>query len=67
MFNILYIKKIYYIYKTKQSKTKNMGAIKEIMVELQNQYGYDLEYLPEDFDWDAHFKSKSEEPNSEND
>lgn len=44
-----------------------MGAIKEIMVELQNQYGYDLEYLPEDFDWDAHFKSKSDELDKEND
>ena len=38
-----------------------MGAIKEIMSELQNKYGYDLEYLPEDFDWDAYFKSKSVE------
>ena len=44
-----------------------MGAIKEIMSELQDQYGYDLEYLPEDFDWDAHFESKSNELNQEND
>ena len=37
-----------------------MGAIKEIMTELQNQYGYDLELLPEDFDWDEYFKLKSD-------
>jgi hypothetical protein len=38
-----------------------MGKIKELLIDLQNEYGQDLENLPEGFDFDAYLEEKSNE------
>ena len=38
-----------------------MGSIKDLIIELQNEYGYELEKLPEDFSMEEYLKEKSEE------
>ena len=36
-----------------------MGRIKDLVIELQNEYGYDLENLPEGFSMDDYLQMKS--------
>jgi len=38
-----------------------MGRIKDLVIDLQNEYGYNLEYLPEGFDMDLYLKENSTE------
>ena len=38
-----------------------MGRIKDLVIELQNEYGYDLENLPEGFSMDEYLETKSNE------
>jgi len=38
-----------------------MGRIKDLVIELQNEYGLDLENLPEGFSMEEYLKIKSEE------
>jgi hypothetical protein len=38
-----------------------MGRIKDLVIELQNEYGYDLENLPEGFSMDEYLEMKSQE------
>lgn len=38
-----------------------MGRIKDLVIELQNEYGYDLENLPEDFSMDEYLEQKANE------
>lgn len=38
-----------------------MGRIKDLVIELQNEYGYDLENLPEGFSMDEYLEMKSKE------
>jgi hypothetical protein len=39
-----------------------MGRIKDLVIELQNEYGYDLEFLPEEFSIQEYLEMKSKEP-----
>jgi hypothetical protein len=39
-----------------------MGRIKDLVIELQNEYGYDLEFLPEEFSMQEYLEMKSKEP-----
>lgn len=43
-----------------------MGAIKKIFVELQNEYGTNLEFLPEDFDMQKYMQEKNNEKSKKN-
>ncbi len=36
-----------------------MGKIKELLIDLQNEYGKELEDLPEGFDFDAYLSEKA--------
>ena len=38
-----------------------MGRIKDLVIELQNEYGFDLENLPENFSVDEYLEMKSRE------
>lgn len=38
-----------------------MGRIKELVIDLQNEYGYDLENLPEGFSMDDYLEMKARE------
>ena len=38
-----------------------MGRIKDLIIELQNEYGYELENLPEGFSMDEYLEMKSRE------
>lgn len=38
-----------------------MGRVKDLFIELQNEYGYDLEDLPEGFDAEKYLKEKAQE------
>lgn len=38
-----------------------MGRIKDLVIELQNEYGFDLENLPEGFSVDDYLEMKSKE------
>lgn len=38
--------------------------MKEIFIELQNEYGQDLEYTPVDFSMEAYLKQKAQENQS---
>jgi hypothetical protein len=38
-----------------------MGRIKDLVIELQNEYGFDLENLPEGFSVDDYLEMKSRE------
>ena len=38
-----------------------MGRIKDLVIELQNEYGYDLENLPEDFSMAEYLEIKANE------
>ena len=38
-----------------------MGRMKEIFIELQNEYGQDLEFAPVDFSMEDYLKKKAQE------
>lgn len=38
-----------------------MGRIKDLVIELQNEFGFDLENLPEGFSMDSYLKEKANE------
>ena len=38
-----------------------MGRIKDLVIDLQNEYGHDLENLPEGFSMDEYLEMKSKE------
>ena len=38
-----------------------MGRIKDLVIELQNEYGFDLENMPNGFDMDEYLEMKSKE------
>ena len=38
-----------------------MGRIKDLVIELQNEFGFDMEFLPEDFNMDEYLSKKSKE------
>lgn len=42
-----------------------MGRIKDLVIDLQNEYGYDLENLPEGFSMDEYLEMKSKEVNEQ--
>ena len=42
---------------------KNLWARKSI-IDLQNEYGYNMEFLPENFDMDSYLKEKANEISS---
>jgi len=42
-----------------------MGRIKDLVIELQNEYGYELENLPEGFSMDDYLEMKSKEVNEQ--
>lgn len=44
-----------------------MGRIKEIFIELQNQYGQNLEDAPVDFSMDDYLKMKADEFDNKSD
>lgn len=45
-----------------------MGRMKEVYIELQNQYGEDLENAPKDFSMENHLKELAEsEENTDED
>ena len=44
---------------------KEMGRVKDLFIELQNEYGYELEYLPEGFDTEKYMKEKAQEQEEE--
>jgi hypothetical protein len=44
-----------------------MGKIKELMIDLQNEYGKDLEDMPNGFDFEAYLEMRANEPSSGDD
>lgn len=40
-----------------------MGRIKDLVIELQNEFGFDMEFLPEDFNMDEYLAKRSQEIN----
>jgi|LakMenEpi03Aug12_release.lakeMendotaPanAssembly.Ray.scaffolds.fasta_scaffold4164636_1 hypothetical protein len=42
-------------------KRKEMGRIKDLVIELQNEYGFELENMPEDFSMDDYLNMRAEE------
>lgn len=38
-----------------------MGRIKDLVIELQNEFGYNMEFLPEDFNMDEYLAKKTQE------
>ena len=38
-----------------------MARIKDLVIELQNEFGFDMEFLPEDFNMDEYLSKKSKE------
>jgi hypothetical protein len=38
-----------------------MGRIKDLVIELQNEFGYNMEDMPEDFNMDEYLASKANE------
>jgi len=38
-----------------------MGRIKDLVIELQNEYGFELENMPEDFSMDDYLNMRAEE------
>ena len=38
-----------------------MARIKDLIIELQNEFGFDMEFLPEDFNMDEYLAKKAEE------
>ena len=38
-----------------------MGRIKDLVIELQNEFGFDMEFLPEDFNMDEFLAKRSKE------
>ena len=38
-----------------------MARIKDLIIELQNEFGFDMEFLPEDFNMDEYLEKKSKE------
>ena len=38
-----------------------MGRVKDLVIELQNEFGFDMEFLPEDFNMDEYLAKKSKE------
>ena len=43
-----------------------MGRIKDLVIELQNEYGVELENIPEDFSMEDYLKLKAGEIESQN-
>ena len=42
-------------------KLKVMGRIKDLVIELQNEFGYNMEEMPHDFNMDEYLEKKSSE------
>ena len=40
---------------------KVMARIKDLIIDLQNEYGYDMEFLPEDFNMDEYLAKRASE------
>ena len=38
-----------------------MGRVKDLVIELQNEFGFDMEFLPEDFNMDEFLEKRSKE------
>jgi hypothetical protein len=38
-----------------------MGRVKDLVIELQNEFGFDMEFLPEDFNMCEYLSKKSGE------
>ena len=38
-----------------------MGRIKDLVIELQNEFGFDMEHMPEDFNVDEYLAKKAQE------
>lgn len=38
-----------------------MGRIKDLVIELQNEFGYDMENMPEGFNMDEYLEKRSKE------
>ena len=38
-----------------------MGRIKDLVIELQNEFGYNMEEMPHDFNMDEYLEKKSSE------
>jgi hypothetical protein len=38
-----------------------MGRIKDLVIELQNEFGYNMEFLPEDFNMDEYLAKRAQE------
>ncbi len=38
-----------------------MARIKDLIIDLQNEYGYDMEFLPEDFNMDEYLAKRASE------
>jgi hypothetical protein len=38
-----------------------MGRVKDLVIELQNEFGFDMEFLPEGFNMDEYLSKKSKE------
>lgn len=38
-----------------------MARIKDLIIDLQNEYGYDMEFLPEDFNMDEYLAKRAQE------
>ena len=38
-----------------------MGRVKDLVIELQNEFGFDMEFLPEDFNMYEYLEKKSKE------
>ncbi len=38
-----------------------MARIKDLIIDLQNEFGYDMEFLPEDFNMDEYLAKRSQE------
>lgn len=42
-----------------------MARIKDLIIDLQNEYGYDMEFLPEDFNMDEYLSKRASEMEEE--
>jgi hypothetical protein len=38
-----------------------MARIKDLIIDLQNEFGYDMEFLPEDFNMDEYLAKRAQE------
>lgn len=42
-----------------------MARIKDLIIDLQNEYGYDMEFLPENFNMDEYLSKRASEMEEE--